>query len=194
MLADALAAAPNLRLVLKDNSDAALRTLYPEARFPGAVVLPFSDSHTDFMARFNEVEFIADSQPYSGTTITCAALYMGVPVLTLLAPGARHVSNVSAALLLHVQRALDADGGGGGGGGPALPARLDETFLVRSEREYVERMAWLGAQGDAWWAGWRRARRSIARAFRAAMDPAAFVAELEGCYEAVVREAAAARG
>lgn len=183
IFASALAASPSLRLVLKDDAARPLGPLYPAARFPNAAFLPFSDSHSAFMDRFNDIDFLADSQPYSGTTITCAALHMGVPVLSVLSPANRHVSHVSAALMLHVQRALDAM--------PhlaaKLPARLDDTFVARSTEEYAQRLVSLGAQDQRWWGAWRRARGAIAAAFRAAMDPARFVADLESAYESMLQ-------
>jgi hypothetical protein len=181
LLASALSASPALRLVVKDDSSHPLRALYPASRFPRTTLLPFADSHADFMARFNEVEFVADSMPYSGTTITCAALYMGVPVLCALSPSARHVSRVSGGLMLHVQRTLDARPDLAA----QLPARLDETFVVPSPEAYAARLAELGSRDGAWWAAWRRGRGALSAAFRETMDPARFVADLERALEEI---------
>lgn len=51
------------------------------------------------LKRYASVDVALDSQPYSGTTTTCEALCMGVPLVTLAEPGAAHVSRVSASLL-----------------------------------------------------------------------------------------------
>ena len=45
----------------------------------------------------HEVDMMLDSYPYHGTTITCEALWMGVPVVTL--GGQSHVSRVGVSLL-----------------------------------------------------------------------------------------------
>lgn len=180
-----LASAPNMHLVLKQESKRSVSDLYPAAQFPRTVALAFRGTHTAFMDGFNRVDVIADSQPYSGTTITCAALYMGVPVLSLLDPKRnRHVSHVSAALVLHTQRALDADPALAA----ALPARLDETFVARSAEDYEQRLVHLATQTPEFWQGWRNARHAIAKAFRAAMDPERFIRDLERAYEEIHAE------
>jgi protein O-GlcNAc transferase len=46
---------------------------------------------------YRRVDIALDTFPYHGTTITCEALWMGVPTITLLAKA--HVSRVGVSLL-----------------------------------------------------------------------------------------------
>lgn len=39
------------------------------------------ESTEDYYDSFNEIDYLIDSYPYSGTTITCDSLYMGVPII-----------------------------------------------------------------------------------------------------------------
>jgi len=103
--AEILAAVPRARLLLKgrglsgtDGRDRMLRQL-AQAGIPAARVelAERSADTSGHLARYREVDVALDTFPYNGTTTTCEALWMGVPVVTRC--GDRHAARVGASLL-----------------------------------------------------------------------------------------------
>lgn len=100
-----LSAVPGSRLLLKCNafSDPDLRTdmhrRFVEAGIaPDRVeVLGRAEQLADHLALYSRIDIALDPVPYNGTTTTCEALYMGVPVITLA--GEMHAGRVGASLL-----------------------------------------------------------------------------------------------
>jgi protein O-GlcNAc transferase len=103
-----LHAVPNARLVLKNSSlvDAGTQARYRDLfasqgiaadRLDLVGYLPERGGH---LSLYNRIDIALDTFPYNGTTTTCEALWMGVPVVTWR--GDRHAGRVGASLLAAV--------------------------------------------------------------------------------------------
>ena len=80
------------------------------------------EEHLEF---YNQIDVALDTFPYHGTTTTCEALYMGVPVVTLV--GDDHRSRVGLSLLSAVG---------------------EDNLVARTEEEYIERAIALAGDVD----------------------------------------------
>lgn len=77
-------------------------------------LLPPTESAASHLEAYHRLDIALDTYPYHGTTTTCDALFMGVPVVTLA--GRMHVSRVGVSLLTNA-------------GLPELIAHTDEEFV-----------------------------------------------------------------
>jgi len=106
-----LSAVPGSRLVIKGGGlgsptlQAVARRRLAAAGFSAGAVdlMERTASQEDHLSRYSLVDVALDTFPYHGTTTTCEALWMGVPVVTLA--GDRHASRVGASLLRAMGRA-----------------------------------------------------------------------------------------
>jgi protein O-GlcNAc transferase len=106
--AQILKAIPQARLVMKalKLEDAETRQYLAE-RFQRTgvkqgrveILAPESSLH-QHLDQYNSVDIALDTFPYNGTTTTCEALWMGVPVITLA--GTMHAGRVGVSILSHV--------------------------------------------------------------------------------------------
>ena len=125
-----LLGAPGSRLILKDSvlAVADARELVLSAFASRGVeparltLLARTPSRADHLALYNQVDLALDPTPYCGTTTTCEALLMGVPVLTLT--GDCHAARVGVSLL----RAVGLD-----------------SFIAATPGDYIRRAAELAA-------------------------------------------------
>ena len=100
-----LAALPGSRLLIKSPylEDADVRKSVLERLTSAGIsddrveIMGFFDSPLDHLATYNRVDVALDTFPYNGTTTTCEALWMGVPVVSLI--GDRHAARVGLSLL-----------------------------------------------------------------------------------------------
>ena len=103
--AEVLRAVPQSRLLLKaSGSGDPTAQRHLRSAFATAGIDPdriefaaYAASARAHLEAYREVDVALDTFPYNGTTTTCEALWMGVPVVTLA--GDRHAARVGASLL-----------------------------------------------------------------------------------------------
>ncbi len=116
---------------------------------------PFESDPNAHLVRYGEVDVALDTYPYHGTTTTCEALWMGVPVVSLT--GETHAARVGASL-------LNAAG---------LP-----ELAVACQDEFVRQAAALAAKPDHL----AQLRQGMWERLQTLTDGAAFTRRLEQAY------------
>jgi protein O-GlcNAc transferase len=119
-----------------------------------------TESYQQHLGLYNEIDIGLDTFPYNGTTTTCEALWMGVPVVTLA--GDRHASRVGASLLTNT----------------GLPELVSET-----SDEYLETAAKLAADSKRLQLLRQTLRQRVKNS--PLMKAATFTAEIENHYRAM---------
>ncbi|MBX3410480.1 MAG: hypothetical protein KF859_11410 [Phycisphaeraceae bacterium] len=166
-----LEATPGSRMLLKSvNFDDARLREEIAARFsahgidPSRVeVLARAPTLREHLALYQRFDVSLDTFPYAGTTTTCEALHMGVPVVTLR--GVTHASRVGASILKAVGR---------------------EDLIADTEEEYVRIAAGLAAQGEA--LDQQRAALRGALAGSPVCDSRGFAARFDGALRTMWKE------
>jgi predicted O-linked N-acetylglucosamine transferase (SPINDLY family) len=123
-------------------------------------LLPWIEEYSQHMAVYSRVDVALDPFPYNGTTTTCEALWMGVPVITLR--GNRHAARVGASILHH-------------GGVPEWIAESEGNYIALAMESAADRPAL------------RASRAAIAGRVRASVvtDQARFTRALEDACRSV---------
>jgi len=170
--ASVLAAVPGSRLLLKNHglSTAPIASRLrerlagfgiPAGRVDFAGRTPAVAAH---LAAYGRMDIALDTFPYNGTTTTCEALWMGVPVVTLA--GDRHASRVGASLLAAVGHpewvAGDEDGyvaiasalAGDAASRAAARTGLRASLLGGPLMDHAGQAARFGAALRDMWEGW----------------------------------------
>jgi len=167
-----LGAVPGSRLLIKSKSlaDAATCDRLAE-RFASHGIererlefigwLPKSDEH---LGLYGRVDIALDTFPYNGTTTTCEALWMGVPVIAL--EGNRHAARVGVSLLSRISL---------------------QELIARDTDDYVRRAEELAADPERL----RALRTGMRERMRgsALCDPERFTRALEDTYYSLWEEA-----
>jgi len=165
-----LKAVPNSRLIIKAKSlsermtcDSVKDIFIQNGTDPDRIeLLSWVLSPREHLETYNRVDIGLDTFPYNGTTTTCEALWMGVPVITLA--GNTHVSRVGVSLLSNIG--------------------LSE-LVAKTYDEYIELAANLAMDINKLQFYRKNSRDMMAKS--ALCDVKRFIVNLENCYRDVWR-------
>lgn len=116
-----------------------------------------------FLDSYNAVDIALDTFPYNGTTTTCEALWMGVPVVTIR--GDRFVARVGASLLTNVGL---------------------ENLVGENPQHYIDHAVTLAQEPERLGSMRRNMRSNLSNTI--VYDPRTFTSQLEDVYTEIFRE------
>jgi protein O-GlcNAc transferase len=159
---------PNSRLILKSgpfsnrDTQGTLLAMFLKKGISQDRITPLGDipSPFDHLDLYNKVDIALDTFPYNGTTTTCEALWMGVPVIVL--KGEAHLSRVGVSLLAN--------------------AGLEE-FIADTPHDYIKKAVSLADNPDRLSALRERLRTIMAHS--PLMDAQGFTQDLENEYRRI---------
>jgi len=133
---EVLTACPNVRFVIKTKEfltetlkNQFIKTWKNKDLLSRIEILTYSDLYTQHLVDYNLMDVALDTFPYSGTTTSCEALLLGVPVLTLFDSKRQyHSQNVTSSLMINC----------------GMP-----EYVVYSKEEYISRVKSLSENLDA---------------------------------------------
>ena len=128
---------------------------------------PWAGTQNEHLRLYNEIDIALDTFPYNGTTTTCEALWMGVPVVTHY--GNTHQSRVGLSLLRHCD--------------------LDELAAATGE-EYVHRSVALASDRQRIQRFHSELRSILSSS--SLVDAAGFCRHLESAYRGMIERVASA--
>ncbi|MBR4642909.1 MAG: glycosyltransferase [Selenomonadaceae bacterium] len=160
-----LDAVPNSRLYLKNEViSRAEGFMLAKKRIQAAGIdlerVDFESFEADYTRKYERADIALDTFPYPGGGTTCDALYMGVPVITLV--GERHNSRFGYSLLMNIGL---------------------EELCAFSEEEYFQKAVELAND----WERIREYHLTLRRKFEESpvMNDAIYMGELEAAYEKI---------
>ena len=165
-----LAATPGSRLMMKAKrlGEGSVRARYARLFADNGIaaerleMIGWQTKPSDHLALYGEIDIALDPFPYNGTTTTCEALWMGVPVITLA--GDRHAGRVGASLL----GAIGLD-----------------RLVAKSEAAYIDRALSLAQDRDEVTALHQRLRMQMAGS--PLCDAAGFARRMEAAFREMWR-------
>jgi predicted O-linked N-acetylglucosamine transferase (SPINDLY family) len=127
------------------------------------------DPLIEYLKAYNEVDIMLDTYPFNGATITCEALWMGVPTISLV--GESHISRVGSSILSRVGL---------------------ESLVASTPQEYVAKAAALAGEPQTL----ARIRTSIRQrvAGSSLCDAKGFARNVEGAYRKMWRKWCSSKG
>lgn len=124
---------------------------------------------SDYLAQYHEVDIALDTYPYPGGATTCEALYMGVPVISLV--GKRHGARFGYSILRNIGL---------------------EECAVFSEDEYIERAVAIAQDKDLLDVLHKNLRPLLKKSYL--MDAKQYISDVESAYRQIWEELVCNKG